>query len=303
MSAYNTSLAARVRRIAARIALTVTGLVVFTAGSVYAISERAIRGTYDVPEHPLVVPTDSASIARGQHLATIRGCVDCHATDFGGTMILDDPAIGRLGGANLTSGRAGGPLTDRDWERAVRHGVRRDGKPLLVMPSIEFTGMSDEDLAAIVAYARSLPPSPTPTLPVQLGPVLRGLSVAGQVKLSADEVRHDRAHPRRVDVAPTAAYGEYLAQGCKGCHGDGFSGGKIPGAPPDWKPAANITPAGIGRYQLADFERLIRTGRRPDGSPIDSLMPWGILKYMTDTEIQALYAYLRTVPARPYGNR
>ena len=64
-----------------------------------------------------------------------------------------------------------------------------------------------------------------------------------------------------------------------------------------------ISPAGIGRYQLVDFERLIRTGRRPDGSPIDSLMPWGILKYMTDTEIQALYAYLRTVPARPYGNR
>ncbi len=278
-------------------------MVLAVTGTVYALSERAIRASYEVPEHPLVVQTDSASIARGKHLATIRGCVDCHAEDLSGKMVLDEPAIGRIGGANLTRGRNGGALTARDWERAVRHGVRRDGQPMLVMPAEEFTGMSDEDLSAIIAYAQSLPSVTKPTLPVQLGPVLRAMAVGKQVRLAADVVDHQRPHVARIAVEPTAAYGEYLAAGCTGCHGGGFSGGKIPGAPPDWKPAANITPTGIGHYAAEDFTRLLRTGRRPDGSAVDSLMPWKLTREMTDTEIAAIYAYLKTVPAKEYGNR
>ena len=185
----------------------------------------------------------------------------------------------------------------------MRHGVRRDGTPLLVMPSNEFTGLSDEDLAAIVAYARSVPTVKQPPLPVELGPVLRALAVAGQVNVAADEIDHAKSHPLHVAAAPTADYGRYLSEGCKGCHGQGFSGGKIPGAPPEWKPAANITPSGIGHYSLEDFSRILRTGRRPDGSAVDSLMPWRAINQMTDVEIEAIYRFLKTVPARPYGTR
>jgi hypothetical protein len=83
----------------------------------------------------------------------------------------------------------------------------------------------------------------------------------------------------------------------------GLSGGKIPGAPPDWKPAANITPAGIGHYSEAGFIGILRAGTRPDGSKIDSLMPWRLTKEMTDVELKAIYAYLKTVPAKEYGHR
>lgn len=293
----------RVWRILGRTAVVVAALVLVASGTVYGVSSHMLSSTHTVPEHPLVVRTDSATIARGQHLATIRGCVDCHAPDFGGAMVIDEPAIGRIGGANLTAGRDGGPLTDRDWERAVRHGVRRDGRPYLVMPSEEFTGMSDDDLGAIAAYVRSLPPVRRAKLPVELGPVLRALATAGQVKVGADIIDHQRTHPVSVVAEPTATYGKYLAQGCTGCHGTGFSGGKIPGAPPDWKPAANITPSGIGRYSHDDFARILRTGKRPDGSAVDTLMPWRLTKSMTDTEIAALYAFLKTVPAREYGQR
>lgn len=293
----------RVLRFVVRVFAVLATMVLLITGTVFALSERALRTRYDVPDHRLTIPFDSASLDRGRHLATIRGCVDCHATDFGGAMVIDDPAIGRVGGANLTNGRNGGALSDQDWERAVRHGVGQSGKPLLIMPSEEFTGMSDEDLAAIVAYARSLPAVSKPTLPVQLGPVLRTLAVVGQVRLAADVVSHARPHKARVAVEPTVAYGEYLAAGCTGCHGAGFSGGKIPGAPPDWKPAANITPSGIGHYTADDFTRLLRTGHRPDGTEVDKLMPWKLTKEMTDTEIAALYAYLNTIPPKPYGNR
>lgn len=306
MSSYTPqrrSIGARVLRVLGRVALVLVALVVVVVGSVYGLSYRMQRATYDVPDHALTVRSDSAAIARGAHLATIRGCVDCHGPDLAGAMMIDDAAVGKIGGANLTNGRVGGVLSDRDWERAVRHGVRRDGTPLSIMPSTEFTAMSDEDLAALAAYARSLPANPKPPLPVTLGPALRAMAVAKQVKMAAEEVDHAASHPVSVAVEPTPVYGRYLAAGCTGCHGTGFSGGKIPGAPPDWKPAANITPSGIGRYTRDDFVRVLRTGKRPDGSAVDSLMPWKLTKHMTDTEIDALYLYLRTVPARDFGSR
>jgi hypothetical protein len=171
--------------------------------------------------------------------------------------VLDDPAVGRLVGPNLTSGGRGAELDARDWERAVRHGVRRDSTSLLIMPAHEFTGMADDDLSAIVAYARNLPAVRVVPPSTRAGPVVRALHLVG----------------------------------------------KIPGAPPDWKPAANITPIGIGHYTEADFVNALRTGKRPGGTPIDTLMPWRLTKEMSDVELRAIYAYLKTVPAREYGMR
>jgi mono/diheme cytochrome c family protein len=91
---------------------------------------------------------------------------------------------------------------------------------------------------------------------------------------------------------------------CAGCHGERFGGGPIPGAPPSWKPAANLTPTGLGHYSAEDFVRALRTAVRPDGSTIDPSMPVAsITRHMDDLELRALYAYLRTLPPRPYGAR
>ena len=286
-------------------AMALVVLLGVSVASIYGLSERRFRARFLIPEHRIAVSRDSASIVRGQHIATVRGCVDCHGAGFSGNTIIDQPIIGRVAGPNLTLGGRGAELEPRDWERAVRHGVRRDGKPLIFMPANEFTVLTDEDLAAIIAYARSVPPVRQPAPSSYAGPMLRTMYVAGQVKLlSAEEIRHDRTHEARMIAEPTAAYGKYLASGCTGCHGDGLSGGKIPGAPPDWGPAANITPAGIGRWTSAQFATALRTGRRPDGSAIDStIMPIRLLKHMDDVELTALHAYLQTVPPREYGNR
>lgn len=296
---YRTILKWAARALGATIALV---LLVAAAG--YGYSEVRLARHFTVPEHPIVLRTDSATLARGKRLVNIRGCVDCHGEDLGGRVMLDDPAVGRLASANLTSGGRGAKLTPIDWERAIRHGVRADGSALVVMPSQEFTTIADDEIEDMVSYIKSLPPVKSELPLPRAGPIIRALYIAGQVQLTpADLIDHSRSHATHVEAEPTAKYGEYLSIGCTGCHGPGLSGGKIPGMPPDAKPAANLTPSGLGRYTEADFVRALREGKRPDGSSIDPSMPWKVLGQMNDVELKALYAYLRTVPAREYGSR
>jgi hypothetical protein len=72
---------------------------------------------------------------------------------------------------------------------------------------------------------------------------------------------------------------------------------------PNKKIASNLTPAGMGAYNDSLFARALREGVRPGGTPIDTFMPWREFRLLNDAEIGALYTYLRTVPARPFGNR
>lgn len=139
----------------------------------------------------------------------------------------------------------------------------------------------------------------------RVGPVGRALFLKGDLELlPADLMDHAAAHPAVIAPAPTAEYGKYLSVTCRGCHGHTFSGGPIPGTPPDWKAPANITPEGIGRYSQADFARALREGKRPDGSPLDTMyMPVRFTKNLNDTELAALYAFLKTLPPKPYGGR
>ncbi len=263
--------------------------------------------TFTVPDHPITPRTDSVSLALGKRLAMVRGCADCHGADLGGSVMIDDPALGRLAPPNLTLGGRGAELEPRDWERAVRHAVRRDGSPLRVMPANEFTTMADDELGAIIGYARSLPPVTKPPVASKMGPIIRALFLSGQVTLlPAEVIDHTAPHLAHVDAEPTAKYGKYLAAGCTGCHGPTLSGGKIPGGPPDWPPAANITPgegSAMSRYPSAGhFTTMLRSGKRPDGTPI-KVMPFGSLAKLSDVDAQAVYEFLKTVPARPAGGR
>lgn len=284
-------------------------VVALALAAVYGLSEARMRRKYDVQPGPVAVRSDEEAVRLGAHLAVVRGCVDCHGADLGGQVFIDDPALARLPGTNLTRGRGGvaPAYTQADWVRAIRHGVAPDGRALLFMPSHEFNPLGDEDVGALVAYIRSLPPVDRELPGASVGPLGRALFLAGQFPLLPAEFI-DHAAPRREvpPVAATAEYGAYLATGCTGCHGAGLSGGKIPGTPPDWIAAANITPdpaTGLGRWTEQDFVRAMRLGKRPDGSDIDPLMPWKGLSQMTDTELRALWLYLRTVPPKAQGNR
>lgn len=262
---------------------------------------------HDVTARPVDVPSGAEAVERGRHLATTRGCNDCHGKDYGGNKVIDDPAVGRLYGPNLTPGRGGltREFTDLDYVRAIRHGVTREGRPLVLMPAAEYTFLSDEDLGALIAYLKTLPAVDRERGPVAPGPIFRTMMAIGQVTLSADVIDHGGMRPAKVVVEPTVAYGKYLSAGCTGCHGDNLSGGKIPGAPPDWPATSNLTPHASGRlasWSERDFFNVLRTRKRPDGTELSPVMP-ASFGQMTDVETQALWAYLRSLPPYPTGER
>ena len=285
--------------------IVVLALVAF----VYARSELALRHTWKIDEAALAVPAGDEAVARGEHLAITRGCTDCHDKDLGGKVMMEAPAIGRMAGPNLTHGSGGLPpgFGDADYERAIRHGVKPDGRAILFMPTRDFAALSDADTADLIAYVKSRSPVDRTLAPSYIGPVGRALFAFGQLPmLEARLIDQHATHVARVENAPTVEFGNYLARACTGCHGQHFSGGPIPGVPPDFPIPANITPdaaTGIGAYTKTDFYRVFREGKKRDGSAVNTFMPWQAMGRFTDTELDALWAYLRTVPALPKGHR
>ena len=287
----------------------VVGLVVVLTAYVYVASNARLHKTYaiDVPSMPL--PTDAASLARGEHIArAIAGCAGCHGGMLEGNVLFDNPALGRVAAPNLTASATGvgAALRDRDWFRAIRHGVAPDGRPLLLMPSADYAHLSDSDLVALVAWARSRQLMENPVPASRLGPLGRALLIAGKFPvLSAETIDHSVQHVSAPAAGVTAAYGGYLAQlTCAGCHGPGYSGGMVPTLPPNAPPAANLPPGGLSGSSEADFRRVLREGKAPGGRSIDARwMPWRTLGRMTDDELGAVWAYLHTLPSKPFGNR
>jgi len=280
-------------------------LLVLAVSGIYWRSSALLHRTFTIAAAPVRVPSDPAAVERGRHIALTRGCVDCHGADFGGAKVIDDPAMGRAYGPNLTRGRGGrgAEMTDTDWVRAIRHGVARDAHPLFLMPSAEYSHFTDDDLGAVVAYAKSVPPVDRDSVPLSVGPVARALMVAGKVQLAADLIDHAGFKPEVVSPGVTVAYGRYLAIGCTGCHGSNFSGGKIDVGPPDWPAAANLTPAGeLARWTEKEFFAALRTARRPDGRELSVVMPRAFGQ-MTDDELMAIWLFLRSVPPAGTGNR
>lgn len=281
------------------------GVVLLAAAAVYGASSARLRRTMSFASAAVAVPTDAASVERGRHIvAAISKCGDCHGDDLGGKVFIDDPAFGHVVAPNLTRGRGGvgGTSSDADWERAIRHGVARNGRPLLIMPSRALTHLSDEDVGAIIAYVKTVPPVERELSATTVGPVARALIVTGRASLlDAERIDHAARAPASVKADTTAEYGMYLARvgGCTYCHGPSLSGGPPPepGAPM----ASNLTPASLGGWTEANFLSALRTGKRPDGSALRAPMPWRSSGKMTDAEIKALWMYLRSVPPKKFA--
>lgn len=294
-----------------RIGYALGGVVVLllvVVGAVYALSERRFRQTYDVPGEELSVSADSATLARGAHIAkAVSGCEDCHGEGLRGKPVIDGAPMGRLVAPNLTRGEGGvgAQLTAQSVERALRHGVGRDGRALRIMPSQDYQHMSDDDTRAVISYVLNLAPANNALAPSKLMLLPRALLVGGALPLlPAEALKDSAARPMTATPGATKEYGAYLSliSGCKGCHGMGLAGGKIAGGDPAWGPASNLTPSGnLGKWTESDFIQTMRTGARPDGYVLKDPMPWKTIGKMTDDELRALWLYLQSVPAKPYG--
>jgi len=282
--------------------LLIVLVVAITATQVMAQSR--LNKTYNVDaQTSLIIPADEAALARGEHLVTaVSHCDGCHGADLGGVPFIDDPTIGLIYSPNLTMGQGGlgATYTAEDWVRSLTHGVAPDGRMLLVMPSQHFRHYSDEDLAAIIAYVKSVPPvdreKPENHLSI-LGRTLFAIGGFGQ--MPAEMIDHNAPRPTAPVEGVTVEYGEHLATVgvCRDCHMPNLAGGRP--APSD-PYAPNLTPGGeLAGWTQEDFINTIRTGVTPAGRELNPMMPWESYRNMTDAELQAIWLYLQSLPALP----
>ena len=255
-----------------------------TAPAAYTVSDVKIAMTQD-------------QIARGESLAHI--CLDCHTStgqyplDGGKEDMLKDFAqFGSIYAPNLTPG---GPLktwSDGEILRALREGIGKDGRPLIVMPSMAMHSMSDSDAQAIVAFLRSQPAIQHDLPGRNFTPVGAALIGLGMLPTSAQT---PITQPIVAPQTRTAAYGEYLghAMGCADCHGQNFAGLPATGFGPVGPNLTTIVP----KMQQADFINVFRKGMDPSGRRISDQMPWKNYSLsLTDAELGDLYSFLHGLP-------
>jgi hypothetical protein len=264
---------------------------------------------YDVPLPKIERTTDPVRLARGEHLAhTIMPCADsgCHGKDLGGGEVTRMGPLGTFAAPNITAGGVGAAYSDAELGRLMAHGLKKDGRGLRFMPSHESNWLPDEDIAATISYVRTLPSQSKTNESMRIGVLGKVLDQLGMIPIDiARRIDHQNIS-KAPSPTPDATYGKYLARLCSGCHGEGLSGGPIPGGPPDMAIPLNLTPdaTGLKGFSLDDFKQVLRTGKRKqDGRKLDSMMPVESFGQFDDVEMQALYSYLQSLPAKPFGGR
>jgi mono/diheme cytochrome c family protein len=269
----------------------------------WRISQSPRHRLYHPPDDPIAIPADATSIARGKHLVeAVAVCTICHGANLGGKLAFQDSFLGRGYTSNLTSGRGGVGRTysNADWIRSIRYGVRPDGHGILFMPSDYFNKITDSDTGAIIAYLKSLPPVDNTRTRIEINFPARLLIDIG---VFGDLVRVAKIDFRAQRPKPPNNEGKYLIDvgGCTFCHGLDLAGGQgpEPGAPA----GTDLTRGGpLSRWSLSDFTSTMRNGLDPAGHAINpKYMPWLGYRNMSDGELQAIWRYLRSLPARSKG--
>lgn len=300
------------KKIAKIVGIVLAVLLVAGGGFVFSqvsAFDSSMATVYDTPAPAITAATDPEAIARGKHVAEALGACaagDCHGPDLSGGNKLEMGPLGTFTASNITVGGKLKDYTDGEVARLIRHGIRRDGTSVRFMPVHEHGWLPDRDIAALLGYLRSLPASDKPDGPMEIGLMAKVLDRQGG--LVVDVARKMAAMPKDEkvpDPAPTAEYGAFIGRACTGCHGDTLAGGPIPGAPPELPVPLNITPheTGLAGWTFEDFDKLLSEGVRKNGSKLDPFMPLDAIGKADATERRALWAWLQSLPAKPFGER
>jgi cytochrome c553 len=270
-------------------------IALIAAAALYFIGSSKFRGPNDLSAEAISIPADSATLAWGEHLVITHGCMGCHLEGLQGQVLVDAPPF-RAVATNLTSGQGGvgAQLDAQGWERAIRHGVGIDGRGLFIMPAEFYDGLSDQDVAAIVAYLQSVPPVNNEMPSTQMKPLGRILAGTGAFGPASGLIDHQAPHPPTTPpVAATLEYGRYRGEIlCVACHGAQLQG--APSPDPQGMPAPSLVP--VGQWTLEQFRTALRTGVTPAGRALNpETMPWNMLGTMTDEEIAAIHLYIQEV--------
>ena len=284
---------------------SVVGFLVIVVVVLHFLGLSRLNDAPEVATRPVTAATGETAVARGEHLVNVVSeCRECHGEQFEGSIFIDGEIGIYVAAPNLTAGKGGlgATYTDADWERAIRHGIGGDNRVLVIMPSDFYSHYSDADLAAVIAYLKTLPPVDSDFSPRQIG--FPGSVMGGIVGFSEftkiNGIDHAAVGGEGPPKGATAEYGAYIVSiaMCGECHGANLAGIVGNDGPP---PGPNLTPGGeLGGWTEAGFINTIRTGQTPSGRQLSSdLMPWNTFSQMSDTELQAIWAYLQALPALP----
>jgi mono/diheme cytochrome c family protein len=292
--------------------LVATALVTMLGAALFFFWPHSLRSVEASPQ----LPTGDALVERGRYLTTAADCAACHTVPggkpFSGGLSFKLP-FGTIYAPNITSdAKSGiGAWSDAEFVRAMREGVGRHGEDLYpAFPYTSYARLSTDDILAIHAYLRTVPPTGTP-------------SKANALIFPFNQRRGMRAwkllflprRPLELNQEKSAEWnrGAYLVEGlahCGECHtprnvlfamnrSRAFAGGEVDG----WK-AWNITPdpqTGLGRWSRQDIGTYLATGHAPGhGSAADG-MRQAIdlsLSKLSATDINAIVTYLQALPPR-----
>lgn len=271
------------------------------------LGERKLERQVFVKVVPVPFASGAAAVKQGRYLFETRGCVSCHGPDGSGRVMINEPNGMFVRTPNITRGPASAvaEYTEADWVRAIRHGINPAGHALFIMPSEIYNGLSDDDLSALVAYIRSMPPIAGEKTLIQLPLVVKALYGADLIRDASEKIVHGKPPSPAVAVGATREYGAYVTRVCTGCHGEMLAGGRTSETDPNDPPPANLTPGEgtvMTRYDSLDkFAAMMRSGKRPDGTEVR--MPFDTLAAFNDTDLAAIYGYLKSLPPRATGTR
>jgi mono/diheme cytochrome c family protein len=260
-------------------------LAVLFAAWVWFASSRVLSRTHEARPETLAAPTP-AQLADAGRQARILGCSNCHGARMEGRVMFDAGPVVRVWAPNLTELAA--RASDQQLAQAIRQGIGHDGRALYVMPSPMYSRLADQEVAALIAYIRAAPRVGERVSAIEWRPIGRFALAKGSLASAIDRMEEFRVR-EPFDTGPQHVAGRRIAATvCSECHGPDLSGGEpVPdvGAP---------DLAVAGAYDLAQFTRLMRTGRPPGGRPLGLMQEVSELdlKYLTDAEIAQLHAYL-----------
>jgi len=254
---------------------------------------------------------------RGEYLSKAGGCLGCHteerkdATPYAGGRALKTP-FGTFYGPNITPDKKAGigGWTFADFVRALREGEEPDGAHFFpAFPYSSFTRITDADLRDLWAYLRSVKPSAQPSRPHELGfPFNLRLTLWGWKWLffAPGEFRPD---PSKSAAVNRGAYLAVALGHCGECHTprNPLGGPKpnryLAGAKlGEGTAAPNLTPTRLKRYGDGELKDILSSGLFPDGDVMGDTMSEVVrntTSQLTPQDLDALIAYLRSVPALP----
>ena len=294
-------------------------ILLLAVGITFTIGWRPFVGPRTRPLTDVKFQSTPQRLARGEYLVHVTACMERHAPHqwtahdapippnmvaAGQDMSVLKGLPGRIIAPNISPDpeTGAGNWTDDQLARAIREGISHDGRALFpLMPYPDFRAMSDEDLASVIVYLRSLPPVHQKQDQTQIIFPVNYLIRAVPQPLTEPVPAPDVSTPEK--------RGKYLVTiiGCADCHtpqdahgqplpGMDFAGGFVMEGPWGRVASSNITPdpSGIPYYDLALFTQVFRTGYAKS-RPINQIMPWTSFREMTDEDIAAIFSYIKTL--------